>query len=266
MASRTPDVPWERSTAGELDAVSRARLLRAWRARIRAEHLGISSFGVLALDLLNAGLEADVISAVHSAALDEVRHTELCCRVATLYGAAPERPTPGISHLPDEPNDPPVQQALANSILLCCVAETYAAALLDVLLATATDPVVLAVLKSIYADEIEHSRIGWAILGHVLRTRRDEVIPMVARAAETAFRGVSRAIDTPDMAENATDEEISDGMRRHGLISTREARELFVTTVRDAIVPGFAGVGVDVSSAAQRYDNAWVDATHADPK
>lgn len=259
MASRTPEIDWNQSTAASLDDVSRARLLKAWRARIRAEHLGISSFSVLALDLCNAGLEADVISAVHGAALDEIAHAEICCRIAALYGGANERPPPGIAQLPDEPLVPPVHQALANSILVCCVAETYSTALLDVLIGVAEDPVVLAVLKSIYADEIQHSRIGWSILGHVVRTRGDEIGAVVQRAVDLSFRGVARAIELPGFAENVTDEVITEGMRRHGLISTREARELFVTVVREALVPGFAGVGIDVSAAAARYDAAWIE-------
>ena len=259
MASRTPDIDWSRSTAASLDKVSRTRLLKAWRARIRAEHLGISSFAVLALDVLNAGLEADVVSAVYAAGLDEIAHTEICCRVADLYGGSRERPPAGTASLPDEPSTPPVDQALANSILVCCVAETYSTALLDLLLEEAEDPVVVKVFESIYADEIQHSRIGWSLLGHMARTRRDDLREVVQNAAALSFRGVSRGIETPGFAENTTDEVITPGMRAHGLITNREARELFVTTLRDAIVPGFAGVGVDVSAAASRYDAAWID-------
>jgi hypothetical protein len=259
MASRTPEIDWSKSTAADLDPVSRARLLEAWRARIRAEHLGISSFAVLALDVLAAGLEGDVVSAVYSAALDEIAHTEICCRVAELYGGHHERPPAGTANLPDEPTTPAVQQALANSILVCCVAETYSTALLDVLIDEAEDPVVVSVLESIYADEIQHSRIGWSIVGHIARTRRDDLTATVATAAALSFKGVARAIETPGFAENSTDAEVTDGMRRHGLVTTREARQLFVTTLREAIVPGFAGVGVDVASAASRYDEAWIE-------
>jgi hypothetical protein len=83
-------------------------------------------------------------------------------------------------------------------------------------------------------------------------------VATVENAATLSFKGVARAIETPGFAENSTDAEVTDGMRRHGLITTREARQLFVTTLREAVVPGFAGVGVDVSTAAARYDDSWI--------
>ena len=102
MQARYPAIPWAESTAPSLTPEQRERAAATWRARIAAEYLAVSTFSVLSMDLCAAGAPADILSLVHRAAIDEVRHAEYCCRLASIYSGKEESPAGGLSDLPDD--------------------------------------------------------------------------------------------------------------------------------------------------------------------
>lgn len=242
MQGRYAPIPWERSTAPSLTPEQRERAALTWRARIAAEYLAVSTFSVLSIDLCAAAAPADFLSLVHRAAIDEVRHAEYCCRLASIYSGKEESPEGGLSDLPDDPARPKRQQALCNALLVSCVAETYATVLLGTVRDQATDPTVRAVLSNIYADEVTHARIGWSYLAHCLteggegeRRAATEMIPI-------AIRGAANVVGGPRPSE----EPIDPVLRGHGLMPSSEERELFERSIKDVLLPGFRGVGLDV--------------------
>ena len=123
--SRGPRRPPRSSPTAE-----RARLAATWVRRAAAEYLAVSTFSVLAIDLVAAMAPADVLSLCLRAGIDEVRHAEMCLRMVEIYSGERELPPPGMSRLPDEPGRPKLHQALANTMLVSCVSETYATTVL----------------------------------------------------------------------------------------------------------------------------------------
>src|SRR5439155_24209607 len=103
MRRRATPIPWAASTAASLTDAERARLTGTWMRRAEAEYLAVSTFSVLAIDLVAAMAPADVISLCLRAGIDEVRHTELCLRMAQIYSGEQKLPPPDMSSLPDDP-------------------------------------------------------------------------------------------------------------------------------------------------------------------
>ena len=85
MRRRSLPIPWGATTAAELDTPERARLAATWTRRSEAEYLAISTFSVLAIDLVAAMAPADVLSLCLRAGIDEIRHAEMCLRMVEIY-------------------------------------------------------------------------------------------------------------------------------------------------------------------------------------
>lgn len=256
MKARHRPVPWDESTAGSLSAEERAIAASVWRKRIENEYLAISTFAVLSIDLCAARAPADVISLTHRAAIDEVRHAEYCCRLASIYSGKSELPEGGLSDLPDEPARPKREQALANALLVSCVAETYATVVLNAVRPDATDPVVAAVLANIYSDEVTHARIGWSYLAHCLATGGEGERAAAAAMVPVAIRGAANVIESPEPIEERL---IGPSLRKHGLMPAREGRELFVRSINEVLIPGFRELGLAVE-APPELDDRWAQA------
>ncbi len=252
MHRRGTDVPWERSTAAQLTPAQRERAARTWRTRGQAEYLAVSTFSVLSMDLCAAGVPADFLSAVHQAAIDEVRHAELCVRLTSLYSGAPEIPPLGLSDLPDDPARPKRLQALSNALLVSCVAETYATTAVAVMRDEAVDPCVQAVLKIIYADEIRHARLGWSFLAWSLREGGAAAITAAAEMVPVAVKACANVVEAPRSLDV-----IDAVLRGHGLMGAAEERVLFSKAVREVLAPGFVALGVPVGTIAEEYGDAW---------
>lgn len=252
MQKRHPPVPWEASTAASLTPAQRERAARTWRTRAEAEYLAVSTFSILSIDLCAAGAPADVLSAVHWAAIDEIRHAELCARLTSIYSGREELPPAGMSSLPDEPARPARDQALANALLVSAVAETYATVVVAAIRDEATDPAVKAVLSIIYGDEIMHARIGWSYLAHRVREGGRAAIDAAAAMVPIAVRGAANVVETPRSAEPLEPE-----LRAHGLMTAAEERLLFSKSVREVLAPGFLALGIPVGDLVEEYGDAW---------
>lgn len=252
MHRRHAPIPWEQCKPDELDEAERARVTRTWMKRAEAEHLAVSTFAILSIDLTAAGAPADVLSLCHRAAIDEVRHAELCIRMVEIYSGERQLPPSGMSNLPDAPERPKLEQAVANTLLVSCVAETYATTALNANIQQTTDPCALEVLRTIYSDEIMHARLGWSYLRYGLERDRDATIAAANEMIPVAIRGVARVVETPRPTHA-----ISDALRGHGIMTPQEDRELFSQTIRDVLAPGFEALGLDVGDIVEEYDEAW---------
>src|SRR5262245_32739363 len=195
MRRRSISIPWASSTAEQLTPAERARLAGTWMRRSEAEYLAVSTFSVLALDLVAAQAPADVLSLCLRAGIDEVRHAEMCVRMAKIYSGDQALPTYGMSSLPDDPEVPKLHQALANTMLVSCVSETYATTVLMATRDLTTDPTAHAVLTAIYSDEVMHARLGWSYLRHAIDVGGKGVIDAAAEMLPRALRGVANVVE-----------------------------------------------------------------------
>jgi hypothetical protein len=255
MRGRYQEPPWEQTTAASLTPTQRERAAATWRKRIDAEFLAVSTFSVLSMDMCAARAPADVLSLIHRAAIDEVRHAEYCCQLASIYSGQEEMPPGGLSDLPDDPKRPRREQALANALLVSCVAETYATVVLNAMRDDVTDPVVSVVLKNIYADEVVHARIGWSYLAYCLREGGPGEVAAATAMIPVAIRGAAAMVEGPRVSEAPLDPEL----RAHGLMTADEERVLFARAVHEVLLPGFRELGLAVDSLAGDYGEEWVE-------
>jgi hypothetical protein len=255
MRRRAAPIPWTATTAGELTAGERARLAGTWMRRVEAEYLAVSTFAVLVIDLVAAMAPADVLSLCLRAGIDEVRHAELCLRMVEIYSGERVQPPPAMSRLPDAPGRPKLHQALANTMLVSCVSETYATTVLTATRDITEDPTAREVLTAIYSDEVMHARLGWSYLRHAIEVGGDGVIAAAAEMLPRALRGVANVIEAERPAG-----EITAAVRTHGLMTPAEERVIYSSCVRDVLVPGFTALGIAVGSAVDDYGDAWTRA------
>nr|HEX4317572.1 ferritin-like domain-containing protein [Kofleriaceae bacterium] len=255
MRRRTVPVPWADSTASQLAAGERARLAATWMRRAEAEYLAVSTFSVLAIDLVAAMAPADVLSLCLRAGIDEIRHAEMCIRMAEIYSGKRELPPPGMSRLPDEPGRPKLHQALANTMLVSCVSETYATTVLTATRDLTEDPAAREVLTAIYSDEVMHARLGWSYLRHSIDAGGQGVIDAAAQMLPRALRGVANVVERERPAG-----EVTPAVRAHGLMTPAEERVIFSSCVREVLVPGFEALGIPVGTAADDYGDSWAHA------
>jgi hypothetical protein len=257
MRRRPAPIPWSDTTAAALAPAERARLAGTWMRRSQAEYLAVSTFSVLAMDLVAAMAPADVLSLCLRAGIDEVRHAELCIRMAEIYSGQRQLPPPGMSSLPDDPKRPRLHQALANTMLVSCVSETYATTVLSATRDLTTDPTAHAVLTSIYSDEVMHARLGWSYLRHAIDRGGQGAIDAAAKMVPIALRGVANVVER-ERPEGA----VTDAVRGHGLMTPEEEREIFSACVKDVLVPGFEALGIDCGTAVADYGAEWAAKPH----
>jgi hypothetical protein len=252
MRRRQTPIPWDASTAGDLTPEERQRLGETWTRRTAAEYLAVSTFSVLAIDLVAAAAPADVLSLCLRAGIDEVRHAELCLRMVEIYAGKRIQPPAGMSSLPDDPKRPRLHQALANTMLVSCVSETYATTVLSATRDLTTDRCAHEVLTSIYSDEVMHARLGWSYLRYALDRGGADAIGAAAAMVPIALRGVATVVERERPAT------ITDAVRGHGLMTPAEEREVFSACVREVLVPGFEALGIPCGDAVNDYGDTWV--------
>ncbi|MFO0547949.1 MAG: hypothetical protein U0271_06155 [Polyangiaceae bacterium] len=249
-------IDWAASTATTLPAALRAGLAELWRTRATSEHRSIGIFNLYALDLLGAGAPVEMLSLACRAALDEVRHTELFCRLASLYSGAPESPPPGIPPMPDDPEIPIRLQVAREALHLSVVSESYSCALLSQLHERARDPAVKGALAAVLADEIHHARMGWSLLSLLLERDGDGALRAYLQAdLEPALEQFVRDLfDDPKSLPAASLQGDERALaEQHGYSAIRDEYALFHACVRDVWIPGLTGLGLDAASLVDKF-------------
>ena len=234
-------IPWHASTAAQLSEPERALLAQTWLRRAAAEYFAISTFSEFATDLVAAMAPADILSLCLRIGIDEVRHAELCVRMAEIYSGAKHVPPFGRS-VPEPSARPERHHALANAMM--CVSETHSAAVLAATRNLTTDPTAHAVITVMLADEVTHSQMGWSYLRHAIDAGGASVIAAAAEMVPDVLRGLIADVEErPDVA-------ITDAVRAHGVMSRAEERRVVWTCVTDVLVPGFAALGIPIDTSA----------------
>lgn len=239
---------WDALDASALPQRSRELVGETWRERMRQEHLAVGAFALLAQELARVGCDPIVLSLVARASADEVRHTEVCRRMAeTLLGeaAVPHR-YKGLPHVPPHEAASPEDRVLLHVVEMCCLSETLTAVYFTEMVARATHPVARAVVESLLEDEIDHSRAGWAYLASRARERTtDGLAPALPALLD---RTVGRALVDLDGRVDEDDP----AMEAFGYLGGRTGARILRQSFRDVILRGFEELGID-DSAAQAW-------------
>jgi hypothetical protein len=246
------DIPWDAELPA-LDADRRRRLASAWRWRMEQEHLAVGAFSLLAVELARVGCHSVVLSLVTRAAADEVRHADICRRLAEIHGGAPILgQLSGVHGFPDFEGASPEDAALYHIVEMCCLSETFTGVYFTEMLDRTTHPLGHTAVQSLLEDEIDHGRVGWAHLAAVRRAgggaSLSRVLPELVRMT------VKPVMDDARRAPEGDDAVID----AHGYLGRDRGAAIYAETLFEVIFPGFEALGVDTEGArAVARDEGW---------
>jgi len=189
-----------------------------WSRRAWGEYGAISESPALLLRYIKERREPDLSLFWTIRTQEEVRHADVCRRMADRLGGYLSEPvtkdlegavaTHGVRGMSFDA-DTPLEALIAS--LICC-AEVIAYDVFRALIKDATDPVAKQILQMIFRDEVRHCEFGWAYIEHRLPSLtsddldviREKVIWMI-EAVELQGYHSSWLAPVPDSAEIATD-------------------------------------------------------------
>jgi hypothetical protein len=144
-----------------MPATTRRALADRWAKDAELEHASVASFSQLSLALLAAGAPPRLVAEAHEAALDEIRHAEICYALASGYGG--RSLGPGPLPVPPMASGDPVALAV-ETFIDGCVGETAAALVAAMSADGCEHPTVARALREIAEDEQRHAELAWRIL------------------------------------------------------------------------------------------------------
>ncbi|MEZ4311520.1 MAG: hypothetical protein R3F14_26085 [Polyangiaceae bacterium] len=267
--------------APPLPPETRTALAAAWREEARMEHASIAAFAKLSLELLALGAPPDLLAGAHQAAIEEVAHAQMAFALASSYAAEPVGPSP-LQQATSVGQEPITFARLVEETLMDgCAGETAAAVEAACAAETATDPSVIAALRTIADDESRHAELAFRILAWALRTSPEESAPAVertlarlrteahaapdtpARPTETGLLGDDRgplaplrteahaALDTPARpTETGLLGDDRGPLARHGVLGSGERARIRRQVLCEVVIPAIESAALRVSSSA----------------
>lgn len=208
------------------------RAARVWLHRQRIELEAAAIFSSLGGDLAAIGY-TDLAERALAAADDEHRHAVRCAELVTALGNgrfASEQP----QILAIGPQELPARdRVLYVAVAVGCITESLSCALLLALREAAKHPRVRATIDEVLRDEIEHARVGWALLD--------------AEAARRDVTWISRYL--PAMARAAVDDDVKpmsgdDELAGLGVLPRKQVDSLVSQTWTSVIGPGLRRYGI----------------------
>ncbi|MEJ7599329.1 MAG: hypothetical protein WKG01_15590 [Kofleriaceae bacterium] len=236
------DLPWGDPSVAALSRAQRVAIAGHWKHRAKSELQVGRAFSAMVPLLRERRASSAVLDRLESGAEEEVRHSEICARLAETYlGEAVERPNITSVPLPRfEVGDEDLEIALLVSGM-CCVNETIATAWISACLDAAETPLAQMANRIHLTDEIEHARVGWAHLASdaVSAATRAALGPCLPKLLESNAPGWER--DDPSLP--------AEGVPAQGHLPVHVSRAVFLDAVEELVLPGFAHVGVDIGPA-----------------
>jgi hypothetical protein len=220
--------------AGELAAGARRAIGELWVRRAEGELATADTFAGIHRDCVALGLSDGITSLTARAADDERFHGELSLLMAAHYLGAPV-PAPGAAADALRFDSCVAEVAPALRIVLhCALNETVAVAYLRRCYQEAASELVRAALRELLADEVDHSRVGWAFIasvagGPVLHESLRRELPALLAL-------VSEAWSTPSSAGPHS--------LGHGVLDDEATRAVTQEALRALVLPGLARFGL----------------------
>ena len=221
-----------------------------WAQRAQAELGAEMRFRQLIFGLNRiVGVPATILAMAESAREDEERHSMLCSAVARQYG----HPTgfamlEGLVH-EYEPKwnllSEYADRLMSEIVLMCCITETINASLLHTISASLNAASQTGrIMKSILADEVKHSQLGWAYLASESAKRSCNFLsPFLPQMLDISVRDeLFLPTQTSDSSEDCL---------RHGVLPVSQRLEQFEATMGSVVLPGLAQFEIDVAPAKE---------------
>jgi hypothetical protein len=242
-------LPWTDPSVDALPIQTRRRLARLWAGRAASEGRVGVAFAALADELAALRATPAVVALARRASRDELRHVELCLRLAARYAGGPVRaPAAAPVRLP-HPGARPRTRAALRCAALACVSETIACAWLGGCAELATAPLARAANRRHLGDEIGHARLGWAFLASpaldaTARAALIRRLPALVVDGVAAWLAAARVLPVR-------------GVPTHGVPSRALHLRWVEEATRTLVLPGFAALGLDPAPAARACAPLW---------
>ena len=224
------------ASVGDLSPLQRITLADVWIGRAASERRVADSFVVVRDALASLGAADELVELATRAIDDEMRHAELSRDVASRYARARlEHPPRLVLTIPLHPGASEDLRYVLHVVGQCAFNETIASTFLEAALVEATAPLARAALRELLSDEIDHARIGWALLGsldHEMRRQVERWLPGMAIANLRMWRETNRTY--------ASDAKLA----AHGAPRLEAVEHALLLAFRDLILPGFEHLGI----------------------
>ncbi len=239
VLEQSREIAWDAIDASALSPAQRAIVGASWKERARQEHLAVGAFGLIARELAEEGCDPIVLALATKASWDEVRHTEVCRRMANALGENVPAAYRGLPKVPMHPNASASTRVLLHVIEMCCWSETITGVYFTEMHKRATNPTARTVIASLLEDELDHGRLGWAYLATRHRDGTmhgiEEALPaIIERTAIRSLAPRTGAADDP-------------AMEAFGFLGNDAAGEAIHRALGEVIVPGFEKFGITVT-------------------
>ncbi|HLL25034.1 MAG TPA: hypothetical protein VK427_23025 [Kofleriaceae bacterium] len=231
-----------------MDTATRDELASRWAYRAGLEHAAAFRFRRLAERLRATRADPDLVALAALAASQEHTHVALCCEIAARFGAAPTlEAEPIVSEVA------PAGFALADRVLyevvaFCRVTETANAVVVTAGADDIDDTHIRRAVRTILADEVQHSRLGWRYLASHAPT--DTQRAWLGRYLPAMLRGTLRT----DLFEPGVIPGDEVTMQRFGTLPVAGRRDAFITGMHEVLLPGLAAAGIEIEPAARYLD------------
>ena len=146
-----------------LDAEQRATIADYWWRRAEGELTSFIAYGHVLEDLKAEASPSAVVELAERAVADELQHSVFCREWAVRFGHVDGEVRPR-SERPLTFRGASERENRLLRILLCCFTETVGCFLLKRVRPVITDPELRKLNQRHLADELRHSRVGWAHL------------------------------------------------------------------------------------------------------
>ncbi len=236
------DLPFDDPSLAELTSGQRAAIAAHWKRRMRSELMVGRTFEAMLPLLRERNAAPAVLDLLARGAEEEVHHSEICARLAEVYGGeSVERLTIESVTLPRfGVGDDQLETTLLVAGM-CCVNETVATAWISACLAAAESPLAKQANRIHLTDEIEHARLGWAHLasdavGDETRRALGPCLPRLFEANAPSWEHVE-----PTMP--------AEGVPSQGQLPAAVSRGVYMAAIGELVIPGFSHIGVDVEPA-----------------
>ncbi len=231
-----------------MDDETRAELSARWAYRAELEHAAAARFDRLAGRMEASGIDRELVAIARLATTQERDHVRLCSEIAQRFGGVVELPRePEVSELAPKAFDLR-DRVVYEVVAFCCITETANAVVVTAGADDIDDTAIRRAVRTILADEVQHSRLGWRFLAtHPID---DTQRAWLGGHLPDMLAGTVRADlfkPAPIIGDELT-------MQRFGTLPVAGRREAFLAGMREVLLPGLDGVGIDTSGGARFLD------------
>jgi len=225
---------------------------RVWRTRAEQEMHSLALFTELASQLQTLGAPLDWSGAFSRMIADEVRHTDLCMRMAAMLGD--EEPVTlderQLRLFEGPPSRPRVREVIVAAF---CIGETVSGRMFEESYRVATVPLARDVVRAILVDEAFHSELGWE-LGALLMRPDGEAFESERSALAAALPRLFRhyrhlCLAEPGKTWEFASRAVDDGPNFGALTEAGYARA-FYEAMETEVVPGLVAIGLPEAEAS----------------